>query len=106
MVELKKWKCVLCGQDVIEGQRFIYLPNKGYAHIECYYEKLKPKLNPDIIALMDANEVLAYAIVRLKEAARLAGTPEVSEEITQARRKIEGLAARLEKKLVDVSGEG
>lgn len=106
MADLKKWKCVICGQDVIEGQRFIYIPGKGYAHIECYYESIREKAGPDHVALMDANEVLAYAIVRLKEAARLAKSDNVREEITLARRKIEGLAARLEKTLVDMTGSG
>ncbi|MCE4620355.1 MAG: DUF2175 domain-containing protein [Desulfurococcales archaeon] len=102
---LSKWKCVLCGEDVIEGQRFFYIPGKGYAHAECVYERLAEKgYSREVAALMDANEVLAYAIVRLKEAARIAGEGEVSKEITDARKKIEGLAAKLEKMLVDLVG--
>ena len=105
-MELKKWKCVLCGQDVIEGQRFIYIPGKGYAHIECTYERAREKLSPDVVALMDANEVLSYAIVRLKEAARIAESEEVRGEITGARYKIEGLAAKLEELLTKLVGLG
>ncbi len=99
MAELLKWKCVICGQDVIEGQRFFYVPGKGYAHAECYYEKLlegKEPMMRDIIALMDANEVLSYAIVRLKEAARVASSSEVKDAITRTRREIEMLAEKLE----------
>ncbi|MCE4628321.1 MAG: DUF2175 domain-containing protein [Desulfurococcales archaeon] len=106
MVELKKWKCILCGQDVIEGQRFIYVPGKGYAHIECAYERAKDKLSPDVVALMDANEVLAYAIVRLKEAARIAESEQVKSEIVGARYKIEGMAAKLEELLSKLLGLG
>ncbi len=103
---LQKWKCVLCGEDVIEGQRFFYIPGKGYAHAECVYERLSSKkYNRDVIALMDANEVLAYAIVRLKEAGRMAHDKDVVEEITMARKKVEGLAARLEKLLIDIIGD-
>ena len=102
---LGKWKCVLCGDDVIEGQRFFYIPGRGYAHAECVYERLADKgYSREAVALMDANEVLAYAIVRLKEAARIAGKGSVADEITSVRKEVEGLAARLEKVLVDLVG--
>ncbi len=97
---MRKWKCVYCGGDVIEGQRFFWIPSrKGYAHIECVYERLLSQAGEevrDIVALMDANEVLSYAIVRLKEAARIAVSEGVREEITRVRREIERLAAQLE----------
>ena len=101
MRDLKKWKCQICGQDLIEGQRFVYVPGKGYVHIECFYEEVSRKgLDRDIVALMDANEVLTYAIVRLKEAARIAGSKEIVEEIVKARHVIESLAEELEKRLI------
>ena len=100
MPQLRKWKCVYCGDDVIEGQRFFWIPGrKGYAHIECVYERLLSQAGEnlrDLVAVMDANEVLAYAIVRLKEASRMASSEEVKEEITRVRREIERLAAELE----------
>jgi len=100
---LGKWTCVYCGDTVIEGQRFFFIPGKGFAHVECVYERLK-SLDRDTVALMDVNEVLAYAIVRLKEAARIAESEDVKGEIDSARKKIEGLAARLEKLLADKHG--
>ena len=101
-----KWKCALCGEDVIEGQRFFYIPGKGYAHAECVYEEITgSKLFRDKIALMDANEILAYTIVRLKEATRIAESSKVKDELVSARKKIEGLAAKLEKILWDLHVE-
>ncbi|MCE4600505.1 MAG: DUF2175 domain-containing protein [Desulfurococcales archaeon] len=100
MKGLRKWKCHLCGQDIIEGQRFLFVPGKGYVHIECYYERVKASnAERDVMALMDANEVLTYAIVRLKEAGRIAASDELREEILSARRRIEELAERLERLL-------
>ena len=97
---LRKWKCPLCGQDIIEGQRFFFVPGKGYVHIECYYERVKASsAERDVMALMDANEVLTYAIVRLKEAGRIAASDELREEILSARRRVEELAERLERLL-------
>lgn len=109
MPGLRKWKCVYCGDEVIEGQRFFWIPSeRGYAHIECVYERLLSKASEefrDTVALMDANEVLSYAIVRLKEAARIAASEDVREEITRVRREIERLAAQLEShKLMEYSG--
>lgn len=102
MARLKKWKCAICGEDLIEGQRFAYLPGRGYAHIECLYQRIaETGLDRDTVALMDANEVLVYAIVRLKEAARIAASEKVSSEIASVRRSIEGLAERLEKLLAE-----
>lgn len=100
MPRLKKWKCIICGEDLIEGQRFGYVPGKGYAHLECFYEKISQhNLDRDTVALMDANEVLLYSIVRLKEAARIAKSGELKEEINSIRRRLEGLVEELERKL-------
>ena len=100
MARLKKWKCIICGEDLIEGQRFGYVPGKGYAHIECFYERIAERgLDRDTVALMDANEVLLYSIIRLKEAARIAMSKELKDELVSIRRKIEDLVEELERKL-------
>ncbi len=98
MGELKKWTCAICGDVLVEGQRFGFIPGKGYVHLECLYEKIAPK-DRDVVSLMDANEVLTYAIVRLKEATRIAGSEEVKEALVEARKKVEALAAKLELEL-------
>jgi len=97
---LKKWKCIICGEDLIEGQRFGYVPGKGYAHVECFYERIAERgIDRDTVALMDANEFLLYTIIRLKEAGRIAKSHEVKDEIITIRRKIEDLVEELERKL-------
>ncbi|WP_062661374.1 DUF2175 family protein [Aeropyrum camini] len=53
----------------------------------------------DAVALLDANEVLLYAIVRLKEAARLASSEDTRKSIDEARVEVERLAGVLSKKL-------
>ena len=103
MGELKKWTCALCGDVLVEGQRFGFIPGKGYVHLECLYERIAPQ-DRDVVALMDANEVLTYAIVRLKEAARIAGSGEVREALVEARKRIEALAAKLELELARRTG--
>lgn len=90
----KKWTCFLCGGEVVEGQRFTFIPGKGAVHVECLNESLSDKGN-EAVALADANEVLLYAIVRLKEAARIAGAGEVASAIEEVRREVEKLAGRL-----------
>ncbi len=99
----KKWRCILCGEDVIEGQRFVYIPNRGYAHVECIAGLIAEKgvVDGDIAALHSASEALSYGIVRLKEAARLASSDDAARIIDEARRKLEGLAAMVEKALAD-----
>ncbi len=107
---LRKWRCVLCGEDVIEGQRFTVLRN-GFAHLECLYEHIvaENKLSPDVLALMDAIEALNYLIVRLKEAKRLAHSPDVISIIDSIRVEVEkstAQASNLLEKLVFGRKEG
>ena len=99
----KRWKCVLCGDDVIEGQRFVFIPRRGFAHLECVSSRVTASgaLDAEVAALLDAVEVVSYAIVRLKTAERAAPGGRVSREVGEARKKIEGLAARLEAVLVE-----
>ncbi|MCE4606562.1 MAG: DUF2175 domain-containing protein [Desulfurococcales archaeon] len=102
----KSWKCGLCGEPVIEGQRMVVLGKYGYVHVECFYEYLKKKyphgIPRDILALSDANEALAYAIVRLKQAQRI--SDEESGFLLSTRNKIEDLAEEIDVKLSEKLG--
>jgi hypothetical protein len=108
-LKYKVWKCALCGEPLIEGQRFVFIPSKGYAHLECFFELLKEKhgdrLNLGVVALLVANEVLLYTIVRLKEAYRLADDENVRNLLLDVRKSIEGLAEKLELKLYEMLGD-
>ena len=92
MGNLSKWKCFHCGNDVIEGQRFTFIPGKGAIHVECLNELILKSPSRDVVAIADANEILLYTIIRLKEAERVAETPEVKDRITRIRKEIERLA--------------
>lgn len=94
----KRWKCILCGDDVIEGQRFIFVPRKGFAHLECVISRAAAAgaIDRDIAALLDSVEAVSYAIVRLKGSQRAVNDGKLYDEIDQARKKVEGIAARLE----------
>ncbi len=92
---LRKWKCVLCGEDVIEGQRFTVLKD-GFVHLECLYERIvsEGKMSPDVLALMDAIEALNYLIVRLKEAQRMARSADVRNLLDSIRVEVEKSTAQ------------
>ncbi len=104
---LRKWKCVLCGEDVIEGQRFTVLRN-GFVHLECLYEKLvrEDRVSPDIIALMDVLEALNYLIVRVKEAKRMAASEDLRDLLDAVRVDAEKHAAQLSALLEKRAGLG
>ncbi len=94
--KFKKWECFLCGDIVVEGQRFAWIPEKGFAHMECFHEWLSNKFDgripAELEALLDFDEAVAYAIVRSKQAEAIAGE-EVRGKIEEARHKLEGLSA-------------
>ncbi len=90
----KKWTCALCGGEVVEGQRFTFLPGMGAVHVECLNERLLRK-GGEAAALAAANEVLLYAIIRLKEAERAAEEGEVRSKIAEVRREVEKAAGSL-----------
>lgn len=91
-----KWKCALCSEEIVEGQRFTFLGSLGAVHHECLTATVLSKnLNRDMVALLDANEVLLYAIIRFKEAEKAAETGEVKSVIAEIRRDIEKLAGRI-----------
>ncbi|MCE4603363.1 MAG: DUF2175 domain-containing protein [Aeropyrum sp.] len=96
----KKWSCYICGGEVIEGQRFTFLPEKGAVHVECLNKEfMKVDPSPEIIALLDANEALLYTIVRLKEAGRIAESEEAKSLLDNARREVERLAGILAREI-------
>ena len=88
---MKRWRCVICGEDILEGQRFTQL-SEGYAHIECIREKAAEKHGSpprDMEALLDALESALYGIVRAKEAARYASDEDVRRIIEKYRQMLE-----------------
>jgi hypothetical protein len=101
----RKWTCALCGGEVVEGQRFTFLPGRGAVHVECLAERLAGA-GREAAALHAANEALLYAIVRLKEAARMAGEGRAREAIEEARREVERAAGRLAGLLAEALGSG
>ncbi len=105
----QEWKCVICGAPVVEGQRFAWIPGKGYAHLECLLDRVREafdgRIPGDVAALLEAEEAIAYAITRLKQARWLAVDRSIVEEIDEERRRIEGVAARNAKKLLDLLEE-
>ncbi|GBF09874.1 conserved hypothetical protein [Aeropyrum pernix] len=98
---LKTWECSICGGTIIEGQRFTFIPGQGAVHFECLAESTLKNPSGDAVALLDANEVLLYTIVRLKEAARIARSEEIKNSIDNVRIEVERLAGILSKKLVE-----
>ncbi len=92
----KKWSCFLCEDIVIEGQRFGWIPDKGYIHIECLHEEIAKRFNGkipvEIEALIDFDELAAYGITRAKQVEKLL-TGELREKIEQGRHRLEGLSA-------------
>ena len=105
MVErFKKWNCFLCGDIVVEGQRFGYIPDKGFMHIECLREKITKLFNgnipAEIGALLDLEEISAYGIVRVKEIESLLDN-ELRKMIEGSRHKLEGISALAGKLLKD-----
>ena len=78
---MKKWTCTLCGEEVVEGQRFAQL-GEGYAHIECLRSLAAEKLISiprDLEAALDTLEATLYALVRTKEARRYASKKDIRE---------------------------
>ncbi len=99
MGNLSRWKCFHCGDDVIEGQRFTFIPGKGPIHVECLNEILLGKPTRNRVALAEANEALLYVIVRLKSAERMASDTELKQYIASIRKEIEKQASTIANKL-------
>ncbi len=94
----KSWTCGLCGGVIVEGQRFTFIGGVGAAHVECLNRRALSGASEsyrDLIALLDANEALLYAITRFKEAEAVASSEEVRGVIAGVRRDVEKLAGRI-----------
>ena len=66
----KSWTCGLCGGTIIEGQKFTFIGGIGAVHVECLNRRAlsgAPESYRDLIALLDANEALLYAIFKLRK---------------------------------------
>ena len=96
----QQWKCIVCGEPVVEGQRFLWVPRRGFVHLECVLGLLgeKGSLDAETLALLLASEAVSYAIVRFKDAERLVGEHSV---LVENRKKLEGVAAAVEKALAE-----
>ena len=56
MGKYKSWKCGICGDTVIEGQRFLVVKDIGFTHLEYMLEKLFEKnknIDRNLLALID-----------------------------------------------------
>ena len=81
VIGIKKWRCSICGEEIIEGQRFAQLGD-AYVHLECVRRITASKLKAiprDLEAIMDTLEATLYALVRTKEALSYASKSDVRE---------------------------
>ena len=68
---LKKWSCFICGQDVIEGQKFTFLDGKA-VHLHCLERHVIEKLSGNLdklqkaLTLIRALDISATALVGYK----------------------------------------
>ncbi len=107
LAKYKVWKCGLCGEQVIEGQRFLVIKKIGFAHLECVIEELvkkNPNISRDALSLVDANEAITYAIVRLKTAELQAQSETQRSMISAARKDLEKHSAFLGNELGKLLG--
>lgn len=107
MAKYKIWKCGLCGEQVIEGQRFLVIKNIGFAHLECVVEELlrrSQSISREALSLVEANEAITYAIVRLKTAELEAQSDSLRAMISSARKDLEKHSALLGNELGKILG--
>ncbi|AFA38107.1 Uncharacterized protein conserved in archaea [Pyrobaculum oguniense TE7] len=100
MRQLKKWKCAVCGEDIIEGQVFTFYA-KGPVHWECLEKELSGKVykDADSAALLRLDHFLHEGIVLAKELEYLAQGEAAKERIREVRKQLEVLAAKLTNEL-------
>lgn len=104
----RSWRCSVCGEPVVEGQRFLWLPGGRVVHLECVQGLLaerRGEVPRGLVALLDAVEAVSYAIVRLKGAERLAAGTGEEDVLREQRKRLEGAAALLEKRLEEALRE-
>jgi len=107
MSRYKIWKCGICGEQVIEGQRFLVIKNLGFAHLECVVGELAKKqqgISREALALLEANEAITYAIVRLKTAEIEAEGEHLKSLLAAARKDLEKHSAFLGNELGKILG--
>ena len=100
MRQLKRWKCAVCGEEIIEGQLFTFY-SKGPVHWECLERELAAKLYKDVdaAALLRLDRFLHEGIVLAKQLEYLAQNEETKKMIEEVRKQLEVLAAKLTKEV-------
>jgi len=95
-MQRKRWKCVGCGDDIIEGQLFTFY-SKGPVHWECLEKELAQRLykDVDLAALLRLDHYIHEGIVLAKELEHLAQSEAAKSRIAEVRKQLEALAARL-----------
>ncbi|MFN3804972.1 MAG: DUF2175 domain-containing protein [Pyrobaculum sp.] len=96
MRQFKKWTCVNCGGEIIEGQLFTFY-SRGPAHWECFEKELSGRLYKDVelAALLRLDHYLHGGIVLAKQLEHLVEREEVRNKIVEIRKQLEAMAARL-----------
>ncbi len=96
MRQLKKWRCAVCGEEVVEGQVFTFYA-KGPVHWECLEKELAGRLYKDVdaAALLRLDHYLHEGIVLAKQLEYLAQGEKARERIREIRKQLETLAAKL-----------
>lgn len=97
MPRYKVWRCGICGENVVEGQRFLVIKDVGFAHLECVVDEASKKgqVSREVLSLLEANEAITYAIVRLKTAEAEASEERFRALIASARKDLEKHSAFL-----------
>ncbi|MEM0370301.1 MAG: DUF2175 family protein [Pyrobaculum sp.] len=96
MRQLKRWKCAICGEEIIEGQVFTFY-RKGPAHWECLESELAGVVYKDIdlAALIRLDHFLHEGIVLAKQLEYMAKGDETKTKIREIRKLLEAAAAKL-----------
>jgi Uncharacterized protein conserved in archaea len=102
MRQLKRWKCAVCGEEIIEGQVFTFY-SKGPVHWECLERELADRIYKDVdtAALLRLDHYLHEGIVLAKQLEHLA-TGEARKRIEEVRKQLEALAARLTNEITKI----
>ncbi|ACB39750.1 DUF2175 domain-containing protein [Pyrobaculum neutrophilum] len=92
----KRWRCAICGDEIVEGQLFTFY-SKGAVHWECWEREISPKVyrDVDLAAILRLDHYLHVGIVLSKELEHLAQGEEARRKITEVRKQLEALAAKL-----------
>jgi len=96
MRQLKRWKCAVCSEEIIEGQLFTFY-SKGPVHWECLEKEMAARVykDTDLAALVRLDHYLHEGIVLAKQLEYMTQSEEVRKRIEEIRRQLEVLAAKL-----------